>query len=76
MVQGSGQTITEYLQGNGEGSMSEKTRKILGIMGITLAVYLGMRYLLPAVAPFFCGVSSGTLDLSAGGQAGEEASGK
>lgn len=33
--------------------MSEKTRKILGIMGITLAVYLGMRYLLPAVAPFF-----------------------
>lgn len=33
--------------------MGEKTKKILGITGITLAVYLGMRYLLPAVAPFF-----------------------
>lgn len=33
--------------------MTGKTKKILGITGITLAVYLGMRYLLPAVAPFF-----------------------
>lgn len=33
--------------------MGEKTKKVLGITGITLAVYLGMRYLLPAVAPFF-----------------------
>lgn len=33
--------------------MGEKAKKILGITGITLAVYLGMRYLLPAVAPFF-----------------------
>lgn len=33
--------------------MAEKTKKILGIAGITLAVYLGMKYLLPVVAPFF-----------------------
>ncbi|MCI5996172.1 MAG: AI-2E family transporter [Blautia sp.] len=33
--------------------MTEKVKKILGITGITLAVYLSMKYLLPAVAPFF-----------------------
>ena len=42
-----------FHQKNGEIGMTEKTKKILGITGITLAVYLGMKYLLPAVAPFF-----------------------
>ena len=32
--------------------MTDKAKKILGITGITLAVYLSMKYLLPAVAPF------------------------
>lgn len=33
--------------------MVEKIKKIFNIMGITLAVYLSMKYLLPIVAPFF-----------------------
>ena len=30
-------------------------RKILMIMGVTLGVFLGMRYLLPVLLPFLCG---------------------
>lgn len=33
--------------------MAEKVKKVLGVLGITLAVYLSMKYLLPIVAPFF-----------------------
>lgn len=33
--------------------MVEKAKKVFNIMGITLTVYLGMKYLLPIVAPFF-----------------------
>ena len=32
--------------------MAEKYKKMLGITGITLAVYIGLKYLLPYVAPF------------------------
>ncbi len=32
--------------------MAQTTKKMLGIVGITLAVYLGIRYFLPAVVPF------------------------
>lgn len=33
--------------------MVEKIKKFFGITGIALAVYLGMKYFLPVVAPFF-----------------------
>lgn len=33
--------------------MADKYKKLLGVIGITAAVYIGLRYLLAYVAPFF-----------------------